>query len=88
MNLSSPESSLHAIVQSAEEDIKKADNLVTQSKSILQRIHKDLKDEEDIRAHVKEYVERLNVLQCTHQYMRVIQQIEYLWLEFRFVLNM
>lgn len=49
-----------------------------QSKELVNLIQVDLKAVNDVRKKVKQYFEQLNILQCTLQYMRVIQHIEYL----------
>lgn len=78
LNISDSESSLHENVVSAEECIQKAEELVNESNEVLNHIKVDLKKVNDVRKKVREYFGRLAVLQCTHQYMRVIQHVEYL----------
>lgn len=66
------------IIQTTEADIEKAEDLVTQSKDLLSHIQANIKDVNDARQNVRQYSDQLNILQCTHQYMRVIQYIEHL----------
>lgn len=69
---------MNVTVQGAEEDIEKAENLVIRSKELVLTVEKDLNEVNNVRKKVKEHFEKLNILQCTHQYMRVVQHIEYL----------
>lgn len=78
LNIADPGSSLCETIQKTEEHIEKAQNLAIQSKELVSIIQLDLKEVNDVRKKIKQYFEQLNILQCTHQYLRVIQHIEYL----------
>lgn len=78
LNIRDPASSLKDTVEGTEDDIAKAHDLITQSKELIQTIETDLDEVNGVRKKVKEYFEKLNILQCTHQYMRVVQHIEHL----------
>lgn len=74
--LTNPESSLNKIVHEVEGDIEQVGNLVNTSEKLLVEIHNDLEEVNDVRTKVREKFARLNILQCTYQYMKVIQHIE------------
>lgn len=63
-------------MQTTEEDIGKAQELIIQSNELVNTIQTDLSEINDVRVKVKEYFEKLNILQCTYQYLRVVQYIE------------
>ncbi|KAJ8928351.1 hypothetical protein NQ314_019081 [Rhamnusium bicolor] len=64
-----------------EKSVETAEDVVKRAREIIGHIEKDLADVDEVRKEVREHFEKLNVLQCTLQYLKVIQQIEYLSVE-------
>lgn len=85
MNFNDPESSLRETIQNTEADIEKAEDLLTQSKDLVSHIETNLKEVNNTRTNVRQYLEELDILHCSHQYMRVIQYIEHLRLVVTFL---
>ncbi|KAG5869846.1 hypothetical protein JTB14_009008 [Gonioctena quinquepunctata] len=78
LDVSSSKCTIGISIKDAEKVIKKAVDVINSSNEIILLIEKDLEDVEEVRSTINKYFDKLNQLQCTLQYMRVIQQIEYL----------
>ncbi|XP_018566371.1 RAD50-interacting protein 1 [Anoplophora glabripennis] len=78
LDVTSTESSIGKSVKNAQDVVKRTEDVIERGKDIIGDIKKDLEDVDEVRNEVKEHFDKLNTLQCTLQYMRVIQHIEYL----------
>lgn len=58
--------------------MKEAEDVTQRAKEVIACIKDDLDDVDEVRKEVRRHFDKLNTLQCTLQYMRVIQHIEYL----------
>lgn len=78
LDISQSESSIGITVKDSESLISKSNEVVKKSDDIIFTIQKDLDEIQGVRNDMKNYFDKLNTLQCTLQYMKVLQHIEYL----------
>ncbi|CAH0563706.1 unnamed protein product [Brassicogethes aeneus] len=78
LDVKNTEHNLGQTVQRAESLIIQCDSATENAREIVEKINKDLDEIDEVRKETKIQFYKLNTLQCTLQYMRVIQQIEFL----------
>ncbi|VEN63396.1 unnamed protein product [Callosobruchus maculatus] len=78
VNLENNESSIAKVVKKAEKVIEDIKVAISEAEEITELIHKDLHDVEVIKSTLDKYLDDINTAQCLLQYMKVIQQVEYL----------
>lgn len=53
--------------------------ITPQSKKSIEVIEKELRETDQVNSDLKARVDKLSTYQTTLQYLKVVQQIEYLW---------
>ncbi|XP_023018934.2 RAD50-interacting protein 1-like [Leptinotarsa decemlineata] len=76
IEISNTECIIGKTIKDAEKVVEKAEDVITRSKDIMLLIKEDLEAVEEVRRNIKRYFDKLTRLQCTLQYMRVLQHIE------------
>ncbi|KAJ8979317.1 hypothetical protein NQ317_006930, partial [Molorchus minor] len=65
-------------IKNGEDIVETVDDVVKKAQEVVQDIETDLDEINEVRKEAKRHFDKLNTLQCTLQYMRVVQHIEYL----------
>lgn len=74
-------------MKNAEHIVRKAEDVRERANEVIGHIEKDLNDVDGVREEIRGHFDKLNTLQCTLQYMRVIQHIEYLRYLYRLLIR-
>ncbi|XP_060522596.1 RINT1-like protein [Cylas formicarius] len=77
LDVSNVEGSLGKAVSEIAQVLENSNKCVKHAKEIIQAIDNDLDEVEEARAGIKSQLLKLDVLQTTLQYMRIIQRVEY-----------
>nr|CAH7726917.1 unnamed protein product [Callosobruchus chinensis] len=81
VNLENNDSSIAKVVKKSEKVIEDIKAAILEAEEITKLIDKDLQDVEAIKSSIDKYLDNINTAQCLLQYMKVIQQVEYLSIE-------
>lgn len=79
MNTSNPEGFIGATIANAKSTVGQSRKAIKQSNEVIDSIERDLNELDEVRRSLKMRFDKLNTYQTTLQYLRVVQQIEYLW---------
>jgi DNA repair ATPase RecN len=77
LNLSDT-SSIGRVVKDAKTVKEKVGTYVEQSERVIKEVEINLIEIEDVRRDMQERLDKLHALECTLQYMKVVQKIEFL----------
>jgi hypothetical protein len=77
LNLSDT-SSIGRVVKDAKTVKEKVGTYVEQSECVIKEVEINLIEIEDVRRDMQERLDKLHALECTLQYMKVVQKIEFL----------
>ncbi|ENN80735.1 hypothetical protein YQE_02843, partial [Dendroctonus ponderosae] len=79
LNPSNCENLIGAALQEAKQIVGESVEITSQSKKSIEVIEKELREIDQVNSDLKARVDKLNTYQTTLQYLKVVQQIEYLW---------
>uniref|UniRef100_A0AAR5NYY9 RAD50-interacting protein 1 n=1 Tax=Dendroctonus ponderosae TaxID=77166 RepID=A0AAR5NYY9_DENPD len=78
LNPSNCENLIGAALQEAKQIVGESVEITSQSKKSIEVIEKELREIDQVNSDLKARVDKLNTYQTTLQYLKVVQQIEYL----------
>ncbi|KAJ8953915.1 hypothetical protein NQ318_019155, partial [Aromia moschata] len=78
LDISNTDCFIGKTIKNAQQTVETADRVIEESRVVVSDIQKDLDEVDEVRKEARKHFNKLNTLQCTLQYMRVIQRIEYL----------
>ncbi|KAH1025412.1 hypothetical protein HUJ05_010145 [Dendroctonus ponderosae] len=81
LNPSNCENLIGTALQEAKQIVGESVEITSQSKKSIEVIEKELREIDQVNSDLKARVDKLNTYQTTLQYLKVVQQIEYLWQE-------
>ncbi|CAG9859732.1 unnamed protein product [Phyllotreta striolata] len=78
LNISERESIVGKAVREGELLIENGRDAVNRTDETISTIQNDLDEIQEVRSDIKNYFDKLNTLQCTLQYLKILQQVDYL----------
>ncbi|CAG9828087.1 unnamed protein product [Diabrotica balteata] len=76
LDISNSKFTIGASIKEGELFVQNTADVVNRSKEAVSKIRTDLEEIQEVRTEIKNYFDKLNALQCTLQYFKVVQHIE------------
>uniref|UniRef100_A0A6P7FPX9 RAD50-interacting protein 1 n=1 Tax=Diabrotica virgifera virgifera TaxID=50390 RepID=A0A6P7FPX9_DIAVI len=76
LDISNSKFTIGASIKEGEVFLQNTADVVNRSKDVVSKIKTDLEEIQEVRTEIKNYFDKLNTLQCTLQYFKVVQRIE------------